>query len=154
MSVYYSTTNHLGVDFSANIKDVYCGLGVSVVVGNGAKGTNYSKTMGPNAFPMDIYETLIVDNGSLYISAGFNVTDKILLNGNIGYGQKVKIYNAYDPNQILSPSGFYYTSSYLGSDILLGAFCQYHLGNWALYFGYDTYNKLKMGVSFFLKENF
>jgi hypothetical protein len=145
ISVYYGTKSKLGFDFIFG-KKISWGLGVSTYLGKGAVGKNYSETIGPNAFPSDIYEVIEADNIGIYGILGSRVTNHLIIAGRLGAATRTKYYNGYDNNQILSPNGYWYTSTDAGTKVLVGAFTQYEIKKWSASFGADNFNGVTIGV--------
>jgi hypothetical protein len=147
---YYGISNKLGFDFVYN-KNISLGFGFAAHMGKGAVGRDYSKTMGPNAYPNEIYEVVEVNNVAFYAIIGKSIKDKIFLAGHIGYCSRMKYFNAYDPTQILSPNGYYYTSTELSGVPLIGGSIIINTGKFCPYIGYDNINSLKIGVTLHLR---
>jgi hypothetical protein len=147
--IYYGSTKKLGFEANLTTKtNLLIGGGLSMDLNRGGIGEDYSATMGPNAFREEIYDIRITDYISIYGTIGYTYK-RLSFGGKLGIGGKAKYYNAYDNRQILSPNGYYYTSTYLGNEILLGVFAAYKTnGKISPYFGYDTFNGINIGLLF------
>lgn len=145
LTVYFGNKNKIGFEFMYSGNTTW-GLGGSVYLGKGGVGENYSKTMGPSAYPKDIYEVVVADNASFYGIIGKKITENLTVTGNLGFSAQLKYYNAYDKYQILSPGGHYYTAVNNSTDILYGGSVQYNINHVTPYIGYDNFNGTKVGI--------
>lgn len=147
MAMYFGTNSKLGFDFLGGRKTIF-GFGLSTHLGKGGVGKDYSATVGPNAFPTDIYESFEADRMGLYGILGTRLGKKLVLAGKLGFGTRLKYFNGYDSNQILSPDGYWFTSFDAGTKLLVGIFTQYQVGNWSPYLGADSFNGVNIGVGY------
>ncbi len=150
VSMYYGSANTLGVNGTFN----KFGFGISFGM-KGPVGKDYSAVMGPNAFSEDIYEIVDAKNIGLKIMYGDYILPKTKISGVLGYGSYSKYYNAYDSNQILSPSGYYYTSTESNSILIYGFNVNQNIIapnglagiGMGLEIGYNNFDNIHMGVS-------
>lgn len=147
MAAYYGTNTKLGMDIIYG-KKIVGGIGVATHLGKGAVGKDYSETMGPNAFADDIYEVIEADDIAIYGIIGSRVTSQLMIAAKLGVGTRTKYYNGYDEFQILSPNGYWYTSTDAGTKVLIGAFAQYQIGKWSPYLGADTFSGINIGIGY------
>ena len=146
ISVYYGTKSKLGLDIIFG-KKINWGMGFSAYLGKGGVGKDYSETIGPNTFPSDIYEVIENDHGGIYGIIGSKVTKHLMIAGRLGAITRFKYYNGYDRQQILSPNGYWYTSTDAGTKVLIGAFTQYRIKKWSTSFGADNFSGVTIGVA-------
>ena len=147
LSTYYGNNSKLGFELTMTGKTVW-GIGASFHLGKGGVGEDYSATMGPNAFPKDIYQVISADYVGIYGIVGKQVTKNLTVTGVLGFSERLKYYNGYDKYQILSPSGYWYTGTSLGVDVLYGATIQYNIDHVTPYIGYDNFNGVKVGIGY------
>jgi hypothetical protein len=149
-SISYGGANTLGVDMMLN----KIGFGLSLGM-NAPAGEDYSNTMGPNAFREDIYKISNEKTVSARLIIGDNITDKFKLAGMLGIGETRDFFHAYDKQQILSPSGYYYTSANGKTSTLFGFLINYRVnkdndkGNfvWGIHIGYNNFDNFNAGLS-------
>ena len=113
MSMYTTSEGALGFTIDANFtkeSKVYYGMAMLFYQTSGVGESDYSNVFGPNAFRGEIYETVNGINNSAYAVVGYRVLEMVIVKGLIGATSRTIFYNGYDPYQILSPSGYYYTS--------------------------------------------
>ena len=147
LGINYGTTNKFGFDLPVIAKSGFTwGLGCTIGLGHSGVGKDYSKTIGPNAFPNDIYEKITSESGSYYGIIGYKL-NKFVINSKIGIGNTTTYYNAYDKSQILAPNGYYFTSSGLESKFLAGINFIYTGRNLMPNIGFDNYNGVCIGIN-------
>ena len=144
-NVTYSTGQTLGMNFLAG-KDLLFGFEGSVYLGRAAVGRDYSNIIGPNTYSKDIYEIVDAPNVSASLLLGKTVSKGFSVFSKIGFGTTRRYYNGYDPSQILSPNGYWYTSQPLSTNLLIGAGVQYTVNKLALQLHYDQFNKVTFGL--------
>lgn len=144
-NITYSTGQTLGMNFLAG-KDWVFGFDGSVYMGQAAVGRDYSNIFGPNAFQNDIYEIVDAPSVSVSLLLGKKVFDRFSLFSKIGLGTTRRYYNGYDPSQILSPNGYWYTSQPLSTQVLIGVGAQYTINKLALQLHYDKFNQVTFGL--------
>jgi len=150
VTAYYGSTNKIGVDFThtSSQTNLILGAGVSMSLKTGV-GSDYTGIVGPNAFGNEVYKTTSEDNVGIYGIVGYQLSDGVSVMGNIGYGNKRKYYNAYDRSQILSPSGYYFTSIPDGGNIIYGINLNFKVTkNINTSLGMDNFNTARVGVGF------
>ena len=156
LSLYAGSIGTVGVDCLFNLNqltlgqtenNIWLGLGWSINMSKTGVGKDYSKTIGPNAFPHDIYEINKAKNAGVYLIVGTNNNNKLSGGLKIGLGQEANYCNAYDRHQILSPNGYYYTIGESSSIFIIGGYINYYATkNMGIYSGYDTFNGAKLGL--------
>ena len=147
LSTYYGNNNKIGFELTMTGNTVW-GMGASFHTGKGSVGKDYSTIIGPNTYPSDIYQVISADYVSIYGIVGKQVTKNLTVTGNLGFSERMRYYNGYDKHQILSPNGYWYTSTSLGADILYGATIQYNIDHITPYIGYDNFNGVKIGIGY------
>jgi hypothetical protein len=150
ISMYYGTSGIIGTNASLG----KFGFGISIGI-KGPIGEDYSNTIGPNAFKEDIYEIVEARNVGIKLMYGDYINPKMKISGVIGYGGYSKYYNAYDRRQILSPSGYYYTSVESKNILIYGININYNIikpsgflgTGMGVEVGYNNYDNLHLGIS-------
>ena len=156
LSLYAGSIGSVGMDCLFNLdqltigkteSNIWLGFGWSINMNKTGVGKDYSKTIGPNAFPRDIYEINKAKNAGIYLIVGTNNNNKFSGGLKIGLGQEANYCNAYDRHQILSPNGYYYTIGESSSIFIIGGYINYYATkNMGVYSGYDTFNGVKLGL--------
>ena len=148
LGINYGMTNKFGFDLTViSEKGFIWGGGATIGLGHGGVGKDYSNTIGPNAFPNDIYEKTTNGSGSFYGILGYKLKN-FVINSKIGSGTLRTYYNAYDKSQILSPNGYYFTSNSAENNILIGINLIYTGKKIMPNIGFDSYNGVCFGVNF------
>lgn len=146
-NMYYGTKNTIGIEMNVvKNNNITIGGGLLFRISSEANGVHYT-TMGPNRFPQEIYEKKNGTNFGMYGMLGYNI-DKLTIISKLGFASKVNYYNAYDRTGILSPTGYYYTTTSDGLSGLIGVSFIYKVDRVSPYIGIDNVNGLSVGVSF------
>ena len=146
MNVYYGTSNKLGMEFYAGPNKVIYGFGISTTLSPLGIGEDYNGILSPDQFD-EIIEVVSGDDMSYYGILGYQVMEKLTVSTNFGYGTTTKFYNSYDRYKILSPTGYYHTSSADGGTFIIGLNANYNVnGKLSMMIGFDNFNQGKIGV--------
>jgi hypothetical protein len=155
-SMYFGAQSTIGASFAMNIPqlnpNLRFGWRISAPLEGGGIGTNYSEIFGPNTYKKEIYEVVESTDYSGFLSVEYELLDRITVGGLIGLYETSTKYNAYDNSQILSPSGYYYTSNNVKTHSSVGITSSIELakigkGGVGTILSYTTSEKFTAGVS-------
>ena len=139
----------VSVDLTYTTKSNFIlGGGFNINMGKTGVGTDYSEVMG-KPYDGEIYEVNKAVTAGGYLIGGYKVKQlSIMLKGG---GVSVDEYlNAYDPSQILDPSGYYYTVGKSSFKPLYGGQVSYHTGMISPLAGWTNIDGVTLGIVFTL----
>lgn len=147
MNAYFGTSSKFGFDITLTEKNkILYGMGFSTTLTTLGIGEDYTGIMRPDQFD-EMFEIVSGEDVSIYGIVGYQVSDKLTMSTNFGYGTTTKYYNSYDRFQILSPTGYYYTSAPDGGIFVIGLNATYNLNDYvSVMVGYDNFNEGKIGL--------
>jgi hypothetical protein len=147
MNAYYGTSGKLGFEFTyLGTNKILYGMGFSTTLTTLGVGEDYTGIMRPDQFD-EMFEVVSGEDVSVYGIVGYQVLDKLTMSTNFGYGTTTKYYNSYDRLKILSPTGYYYTSTPDGGVFVVGLNATYSLNDYlSVMVGYDNFNEGKIGL--------
>ena len=152
-SLHFSTESTMGFAFdvkATQTSKMLYGMAMYAYTDNGKVGTDYSQVFGPAAAQGKIYQILRnTPDASFYVRIGYEVHPLLVVKGLLGTTTRSTYYNGYDTRQILSPSGYFHTSTVDKSTLSYGVMTSFTLPkNILIEIGFTNQEQLIIGIGY------
>jgi hypothetical protein len=146
----HSTLKSVSVEFktSKKMNDIVWGAGISYFYNKGNKGKDYTGFV--TDYNASSYEKFLAKEGSIFVTIGNKINEKLLCNFRFGMGVVTNYYNGVGLPTM--PTELWYVRKRGFNDILLGLNFQYNIRGFTLSGGWDNFNKINLGLGFNFTE--